>query len=186
VLDPMLEALLPGFVEESAEICERVTRSLLELERQPATGPAFDDLARGLHTLKGSAATLGLMELSDFAHKMEDVVLPLRGSEKPLPPPLADAILRSLDLWLAHLRATAARTDPPDLKQSYTLLAAVAPEAKPAQGKAPDAAPPTATAGVTPAPAPASAAPAPASAATPAAGAADGQPPRPNSTPSLL
>jgi len=138
VLDPMLEALLPGFVEESAEICERATRNLLELERQPATGPLFDDLARGLHTLKGSAATLGLMELSDFAHKMEDVVLPLRGSEKPLPPKLADAVLRSLDVWLAHLRATAARTEPPDLKQSYALLAEVGSEAKPAA--APDAA----------------------------------------------
>ncbi|HEY2031342.1 MAG TPA: response regulator [Myxococcales bacterium] len=132
MLDPMLEALLPGFVEESAEICERATRSLLELERQPAAGPVFDDLARGLHTLKGSAATLGLMELSDFAHKMEDVVLPLRGSEKPLPPKLADAILRSLDVWLAHLRATAARTDPPDLKQSYALLGEAGSEGKPA------------------------------------------------------
>src|SRR5256885_12108680 len=40
--------------------------------------PRFDDLARGLHTLKGSAATLGLSELSELAHRMEDAVLPLR------------------------------------------------------------------------------------------------------------
>ncbi|HEX4385626.1 MAG TPA: Hpt domain-containing protein, partial [Myxococcales bacterium] len=123
VLDPMLEQLLPGFVEESVEICERATRSLLELERQPASGPRFDDLARALHTLKGSAATLGLAELSDFAHKMEDAVLPLRGSDQPLPPNLADAVLRSLDVWLAHLKATAARTEPPDLRPSLALLA---------------------------------------------------------------
>ena len=119
----MLEQLLPGFVEESVEICERATRSLLELERQPASGPRFDDLARALHTLKGSAATLGLTELSDFAHKMEDAVLPLRGSDQPMPPNLADAVLRSLDVWLAHLKATATRTEPPDLRPSYALLA---------------------------------------------------------------
>src|SRR3954468_12273839 len=127
----MLEQLLPGFVEESAEICERVTRSLLDLERLPASGPRFDDLARGLHTLKGSAATLGLSELSDLAHKMEDAVLPLRGSDQPLPPALADALLRSLDVWMAHLRATAARTEPPDLRPSYALLAGAAAQPKP-------------------------------------------------------
>src|SRR5206468_11529973 len=115
--------LLPGFVEESAEICERVTRNLLELEREPLSGPRFDELARGLHTLKGSAATLGLAELSDLAHKMEDAVLPLRGSDQPLPPKLADAVLRSLDVWLAHLRATANRAELPDLRPSYALLA---------------------------------------------------------------
>jgi chemotaxis protein histidine kinase CheA len=133
VLDPMLEQLLPGFVEESVEICERATRSLLELERQPASSPRFDDLARALHTLKGSAATLGLSELSDFAHKMEDAVLPLRGSEQPLPPNLADAVLRSLDVWLAHLKATASRTEPPDLRPSLALLAkAFGPREEPA------------------------------------------------------
>src|SRR5476649_1257737 len=119
----MLEQLLPGFVEESAEICERATRNLLELERRPASGPRFDDLARGLHTLKGSAATLGLVALSAFAHKMEDAVLPLRGSDQPLPPNLTDAVLRSLDVWLAHLRATATHNEPPDLRPSYALLA---------------------------------------------------------------
>jgi len=119
----MLEQLLPGFVEESAEICERATRNLLELERRPASGPRFDDLARGLHTLKGSAATLGLVALSAFAHKMEDAVLPLRGSDQPLPPNLADAVLRSLDVLLAHLRATVTRSEPPDLRPSYALLA---------------------------------------------------------------
>src|SRR3954464_3919338 len=119
----MLEQLLPGFVEESAEIFERVTRSPLPPARLPASGPRFDDLARGLHTLKGSAATLGLTELSDLAHNMEDAVLPLRGSEQPLAPALAEALLRSLDTWLAHLRATASRGEPPDLRPSYALLA---------------------------------------------------------------
>src|SRR5438552_13413867 len=107
MLDPMIEALLPGFVEESQEIYDRATRSLLELEKT-AEKTRFDELARALHTLKGSAATLGLQELADFAHKMEDVVLPLRGSEAPIPPGTADTVLKALDLWMAHLRATVA------------------------------------------------------------------------------
>ncbi|MGZ6124302.1 MAG: hybrid sensor histidine kinase/response regulator [Myxococcales bacterium] len=130
-MDPLLEQLLEGFVDESKEIYDRVTGSLMELEKKPAQGPSFDELARGLHTLKGSAATLGLSELADFAHRMEDVVLPLRGSAQPLPAPLSDALLKSLDVWMARLRATAAKGDLPDLAPSFALLETV----KPAGGK---------------------------------------------------
>jgi len=126
-MDPLLEQLLAGFVEESQEIYERVTRNLMELEKSPAQGPSFDDLARGLHTLKGSAATLGLEELADFAHRMEDVILPLRGSAKPLPAAVADAVLKSLDVWMARLRAIAAKGDLPDLLPSFALLEKVKP-----------------------------------------------------------
>src|SRR5229473_6154169 len=123
MLDPLLEQLLAGFVDESQEIYERVTRNLIELEKEPAQGPRFDEVARGLHTLKGSAATLGLEELAEFAHRMEDVILPLRGSAQPVPAPLADAVLRSLDVWMARLRATAAKADLPELRSSLELLA---------------------------------------------------------------
>jgi len=133
-MDPLLEQLLAGFVDESQEIYERVTRSLMELEKSPAQGAPFDELARGLHTLKGSAATLGLEELADFAHRMEDVVLPLRGSAQPLPAPLADAVLKSLDTWMARLRATAAKGELPDLAPDFALLEKVKPAAPPQVG----------------------------------------------------
>jgi two-component system, chemotaxis family, sensor kinase CheA len=124
-MDPLLEQLLEGFVDETQEIYDRVTRSLMDLEKSPAQGPSFDELARGLHTLKGSAATLGLSELADFAHRMEDVVLPLRGSPQPLPGPISDALLKTLDVWMARLRATAAKGDLPDLAPSFALLESV-------------------------------------------------------------
>jgi len=129
MMDPLLENLLAGFVDEAQEIYERVARSMMELEKAPAQGPSFDELARGLHTLKGSAATLGLEELADFAHRMEDVVLPLRGSSKPLPARLSDAVLKSLDVWMAHLRAIAAKGELPDLAPSVALLETVKPDA---------------------------------------------------------
>jgi two-component system, chemotaxis family, sensor kinase CheA len=136
MMDPLLEQLLAGFVDEAQEIYERVARSMMELEKAPAQGASFDELARGLHTLKGSAATLGLEALADFAHRMEDVVLPLRGSSKPLPARLSDAVLKSLDVWMAHLRATAAKGPLPDLAPSVALLETVKPDAPvPAAGK---------------------------------------------------
>ncbi|HUJ24550.1 MAG TPA: response regulator [Myxococcales bacterium] len=142
MLDPMLEQLLAGFVDESQEIYERVTRNLMELEKVPAQGTRFDDVARGLHTLKGSAATLGLEDLADFAHRMEDAILPLRGSTEPLPAPLADAVLKSLDVWMARLRAYNAKTELPDLQASLDKLQQVRPQQK-AVPSAPPAAPPT-------------------------------------------
>src|SRR5438132_414778 len=128
MLDPMMEQLLPGFVDESKEIVDRCTQHLIELEKAH-DAERFDDLARGLHTLKGSSATLGLDELSNFAHRMEDVVLPLRGKAAALPGALADAILRTLDVWMARLRATAARSELPDLAPSLRLLESVRPAA---------------------------------------------------------
>src|SRR5205807_8951043 len=100
MLDPMMEQLLPGFLDECKEIAERVTEHLIELEKAHDQA-RFDDLARGLHTLKGSAATLGLSELSELAHRMEDVVLPLRGKNVALPGAMTDALRKTLDVWMA-------------------------------------------------------------------------------------
>ncbi len=124
MLDPMMEQLLPGFVDECKEIAERVTDHLIELEKAHEQS-RFDDLARGLHTLKGSAATLGLSELSELAHRMEDAVLPLRGRSAALPGAVTDALLKTLDTWMAHLRATTGKSELPDLRPSHKLLEAV-------------------------------------------------------------
>ncbi|MBS2021423.1 MAG: response regulator [Deltaproteobacteria bacterium] len=101
--DALLEQLIAGFVEEAKGLAAKATRQLLELEKSGG-GRSFDDLARGLHTLKGSAATLGLSDLSELAHKMEDALLPLRGHEGPLPGRLADTLLKALDAFLSHLQ----------------------------------------------------------------------------------
>ncbi|GAC1346589.1 MAG: hypothetical protein NVSMB23_24440 [Myxococcales bacterium] len=132
--DPLMQQLLEGFVDEGREICDRVTKNLLELEKLPAIDPAaFDELARGLHTMKGSAATLGLDELADLAHKMEDAALPLRGVTGPFPMALADGLLRTVDLWMSHLKASAVGNDLPDLKPSFELMKSLAPAAAPEQ-----------------------------------------------------
>ncbi len=124
--DALLEQLLAGFVDEAQEIAARLTVELIELEKgTDRRAQAFDGLARGLHTLKGSSATLGLDALADLAHRMEDLVLPLRGSTAPLPSQVADALLRTLDVWMAHLRAVNAQLEPPSLEASQQLLAQV-------------------------------------------------------------
>ena len=86
--DELQRRLLAGFRGESADLARKVTTALLELEHAPdkdALRSSFDRVARGLHTLKGSAATIGLQDLADClasAHPGQKVaLLVLRGKK---------------------------------------------------------------------------------------------------------
>jgi two-component system chemotaxis sensor kinase CheA len=110
-VDPILQGLVAGFLQEATELADQTTRSVLALEAARAGGVPltqdYDRAARGLHTLKGSAATLGLDDVALLAHHMEDHVAPLRKALQPLPPGTADWLLRTLDALLSRVRAHA-------------------------------------------------------------------------------
>ncbi|MBM7113816.1 hybrid sensor histidine kinase/response regulator [[Archangium] primigenium] len=110
-VDPMLQSLVAGFSSEAQEVCQKVTLDLLELEREgldsEALGKVYTRLARHLHTLKGSAASLGLQDLSSIAHKLEDALAPLRKDIKPMSRPMVDMLLHGLDLFLLRAQAHA-------------------------------------------------------------------------------
>jgi chemotaxis protein histidine kinase CheA/CheY-like chemotaxis protein len=110
-VDPMLQSLVAGFSTEAQEVCQKVTLDLLDLEREgidnEALAKVYTRLARHLHTLKGSAASLGLQDLSAIAHKLEDALAPLRKDIKPMPRPMVDMLLHGLDLFLLRAQAHA-------------------------------------------------------------------------------
>jgi chemotaxis protein histidine kinase CheA/CheY-like chemotaxis protein len=114
--DPMIAALLDGFAAEAREIAQRITGNILALETEGASEADrrkhYDDLARGLHTLKGNASTFGFPHLSDLAHKMEDVVAVLRPTLATIPADTTDVLLRSMDVFMAKLAVRAAGDDP--------------------------------------------------------------------------
>jgi chemotaxis protein histidine kinase CheA len=113
--DPMIAALLDGFAAEARDIAQRVTGNVLVLE-QPGGSEAdrrshYDDLARGLHTLKGNASTFGFPHLADLAHKMEDVVAQLRPTLATISADTADVLLRSIDVFMSKLAVRATGDD---------------------------------------------------------------------------
>ncbi|OJH41988.1 response regulator [Cystobacter ferrugineus] len=144
-VDPMLQSLVAGFSSEAQEVCQKVTLDLLELEREgldnEALGKVYTRLARHLHTLKGSAASLGLQDLSSIAHKLEDALAPLRKDIKPMPRPLVDLLLHGLDLFLLRAQAHAdGRGDAlPDPAAALAQLVAEAPPPEEAVAAAPAA-----------------------------------------------
>jgi two-component system, chemotaxis family, sensor kinase CheA len=143
----MLQSLVAGFSAEAQEVCQKVTMDLLELEREgidnEALSKVYTRLARHLHTLKGSAASLGLGDLSSIAHKLEDALAPVRKDIKPMPRSLVDMLLHGLDLFLLRAQAHAeGRGDAlPDPAEALAHLVAQAPPPEEAAGSAPKEAP---------------------------------------------
>ena len=115
-LDPLLQELLPSFAVEAEEIAQSLQSGLVELERDLSIDDRrkiYDGLARGLHTLKGTSATLGLEHLAELAHQMEDLLSPFRKELSRMPPELQlrDAPLRGADLFILNTKAYATGQD---------------------------------------------------------------------------
>ncbi len=125
-LDPLLAQLVRGFAVEAAEIVDGITRNVLDLERATEITPDFADvyseLARGLHTLKGTSGSLGLGTLAALAHRLEDLVAPARAARAPLSAETADFLLKGLDAYLTTLRAIAENRDDQAADVALSLL----------------------------------------------------------------
>jgi chemotaxis protein histidine kinase CheA len=129
--DPLVIKLIQDFWLEAQEHVESVTRDLLELEHAgegSVSKEKYEAVARRLHTLKGSAATLGLRSLSELAHAMEEVLLPMRDQGTAVPRAVADALLEGLDTFLVSIKiAGAGEHDPATLPvdRALALLSSV-------------------------------------------------------------
>jgi two-component system, chemotaxis family, sensor kinase CheA len=73
-----LAALLEVFLAESTEAVAAMEEALLALEEHVDDASQVQTLFRLAHTLKGNAASLGLSDLAELTHAMEDVLSPLR------------------------------------------------------------------------------------------------------------
>jgi chemotaxis protein histidine kinase CheA len=124
IVDPSLAEPLALFVTETEGYARTANECLLALERGEGDLPRrHQQLARVLHTLKGTAATFGLTGLAEAAHRMESAIDLAREAGSPLPASLVDALLRCVDGFVATLRACAAGREEPPFPQA--LIAAL-------------------------------------------------------------
>lgn len=125
VIDPLLAEPLALFVLEAEGYARQANECLLALERGGGDlAKRHQQLARLLHTLKGTSATFGLAGLAEAAHRMESAAAPAREAQGSLASPLADALLRCFDGFVATIRACVAGREEPEFPP--TLLAALA------------------------------------------------------------
>ncbi len=99
--------LIASFESEAGQLVESITQNLLSVEKGAdgaGLSKIYDQICRSLHTLKGSAATCGLAEVSDLSHRLEDVVVPYKPTGAPLSPETVDLLLKGLDVLLNRVR----------------------------------------------------------------------------------
>ena len=94
--DDVPREVLDFFIPEAEEHLQIATQCLLGLESTPDT-EEIHRLFRSVHTIKGSAAQVGLRRLGAVAHRLEDLIGQLRDGALPSSPEITDVCLQSLD-----------------------------------------------------------------------------------------
>jgi chemosensory pili system protein ChpA (sensor histidine kinase/response regulator) len=89
--------VLEFFVPEAEEHLQAVTECLLALEANP-NAEDINRLFRSMHTVKGSAAQVGLHRLSAVAHRVEDLIGRLRDGVLKPSAHIVDICLESVDV----------------------------------------------------------------------------------------
>ncbi len=85
------------FETEAAERLETMTELLLDAERGSNDAGAVSALLREAHTLKGAAGMVGLAEVSEVAHELEGLLIPVRDAGACLPAELVEPLLAGVD-----------------------------------------------------------------------------------------
>ena len=98
-------SLLGDFIAESRESMAGAEAALLELEANPEDIEAINTVFRAFHTVKGTAAFMGLDRLAEFAHHAESLLSRVRDRELAYTQPVANLSLRSNDVLGEFLEA---------------------------------------------------------------------------------
>lgn len=103
-LDPNNEELLKDFFIEAQMQVDALEQNILVLENEPDNHEAIDEIFRAAHTLKGGAATVQMLELSEFTHLVEDVLDAIRSDEVRINEEIINILLQSIDIIKAILQ----------------------------------------------------------------------------------
>lgn len=85
------------FLEESMDNLQTLNEALLELEQNPSDVDILNRIFRVAHTIKGMAATMGFMTMSELTHKMEDVLSKFREGQLQVSESVVTVLFSCLD-----------------------------------------------------------------------------------------
>ncbi|MDI6100028.1 response regulator [Actinoplanes sp. NEAU-A12] len=89
---------------EARELIDQISAGVLDLDQRAGPEPVAR-LLRAAHTLKGAARVVKQKEIADRAHSFEDVLVPHRTGETPLPAEEMRELLRLNDEIAAYVAA---------------------------------------------------------------------------------
>ena len=99
--DDMRELFREGAMEHLREL----EQALLILEERPDDHQEINRVFRVMHTIKGSAAMVGLEDVSAFAHKLENEFDRIRMGQAAITPLVIDGSLEARDLLMGMVEA---------------------------------------------------------------------------------
>lgn len=85
------------FLEEAADHLGEISRALLDLEKEMASGEAIDTIFRMAHSIKSMAASLGYEPVAELAHRMEDRMEGVRAAGRVRDPEELALLFRALE-----------------------------------------------------------------------------------------
>jgi two-component system, chemotaxis family, sensor kinase CheA len=93
--------LMPDFIAEALDYVEAAEAALLALEADAGDVESINVVFRAFHTIKGTAAFLGLDSISLMAHHAESLLSRVRDGELAFAGPCADLSLKAADMLRA-------------------------------------------------------------------------------------
>jgi len=99
---------LPLFVAEANEQLEALGSDLVRLEKEIPEAALWDSIFRRVHSVKGSAGTLGFGTIVDISHHAEDLIGRMKAlSEKPSREQI-DLLFEATDALVKEVRRVSA------------------------------------------------------------------------------
>lgn len=100
------------FLEEADEQLQELNQNLLHLEKNPDDIDVINNIFRAAHSLKSSAAFVGLNDLSDLAHKMENLLQGIRDRTMQVSPQIIQVLFNCFDVISALIDTVASGRKP--------------------------------------------------------------------------
>ncbi|MCL1864838.1 MAG: chemotaxis protein CheW [Spirochaetes bacterium] len=108
------------FLEEADELIQELNKNLLVLEKNPKDEKIINNIFRAAHSLKSSAAFVGLHDLSDLAHRMENLLQGIRDKTNTITQEIVDVIFKCFDTINEVIDLVAEGKQPPQFLQSLS------------------------------------------------------------------
>jgi two-component system chemotaxis sensor kinase CheA len=128
------------FRTECEERLQKLDAGWLQLEKEPTNAVLIEDLFREAHSVKGAARMLGLLDIQDMAHGMEDELGAIRKGGVAITETLVQRQLKTLDQLRQLVAAAVGQEAAPQAASSTSALPPVK-EAQTAPGTVPGPAP---------------------------------------------
>lgn len=124
-----LEEIRRTFFDQGRSALESLGHEVLTLEGEKPSADRLRPLRRAAHTLKSDFASVGFPALSGLSHALEDALLALERSLRPVGARQTDLLLGAVDVLRAGLEAGARGEAEPAVEESVQRLASLGEEA---------------------------------------------------------